>query len=94
MICSIVVLYEPKDGEIHNLLNYCDMVEFSYGLDNSNKSHKTEVDSLLRKRKMDEIKLIIKRDLERNRDLHNKLRIELFRYEHFFIITDSIILSI
>lgn len=50
MICSIVVLYEPKSGELNSILNYCDLVDYSFVLDNSKESHENEVNSVLRGR--------------------------------------------
>ena len=39
-ICSIVVLYEPNNKEIENILDYYDSVDKAYILDNSVESRK------------------------------------------------------
>ena len=49
-ICSIVVLYEPNNKEIENILDYYDSVDKAYILDNSVESRKIIVNDVLSKR--------------------------------------------
>lgn len=49
MICSIVVLYEPTDNELCNILNYYNQVDYSFILDNSKLSNQDKIDNVLRK---------------------------------------------
>ena len=49
-ICSIVVLYEPNNKEIENILDYYDSVDKAYILDNSVQSKKIIVNDVLSKR--------------------------------------------
>lgn len=46
-ICSIVVLYEPENKEIENILDYIGSVDKAYILDNSIKSREKIVNELL-----------------------------------------------
>lgn len=47
--CSIVVLYEPDNKEIENILDYYDCVDKAYILDNSVESRKAIVNDVLSK---------------------------------------------
>ena len=47
--CSIVVLYEPNNKEIENILDYYDSVDKAYILDNSVESRETIVNDVLSK---------------------------------------------
>ena len=49
-ICSIVVLYEPNNKEIENILDYYDSVDKAYILDNSVESREAIVNDVLSKR--------------------------------------------
>lgn len=46
-ICSIVVLYEPENKEIENILDYIGCVDKAYILDNSIKSREKNVNEIL-----------------------------------------------
>lgn len=48
MICAIVVLYEPQDNELKNILSYCDFVDYLFVLDNSKKSNEENVAFILK----------------------------------------------
>ena len=48
--CSIVVLYEPNNKEIENILDYYDSVDKAYILDNSVESREAIVNNVLLKR--------------------------------------------
>lgn len=48
--CSMVVLYEPDNKEIENILDYYDSVDKAYILDNSVESRETIVNDVLSKR--------------------------------------------
>jgi len=48
MICSIVVLYEPKLEELNNILNYYNLVDYSLILDNSKQNHQRKIEDLLK----------------------------------------------
>ena len=50
-ICSIVVLYEPNNKEIENILDYYDSVDKAYILDNSVESRKIIVMDALKKKR-------------------------------------------
>ena len=47
--CSIVVLYEPENEEIENILDYYDFVDKAYILDNSVESREFIVNDVLSK---------------------------------------------
>lgn len=48
-VCSIVVLYEPEEKEIANILDYYKYVDKVYILDNSMKSNEKRVEDILSK---------------------------------------------